>query len=113
MDQHLRRYQLETPGSTRYLLPQSLFVSANVREGVNSNRGGGLPVFLSEIPELFDQGILPLDVAIEQVSPTDAHRDCTLGTSVHAAFSAVRNARIVIAQVNPRMPRVLCCRTDR
>lgn len=85
----------------------SLFVSANVREWVNSSRGGYVPVFLSEIPGLFDQGILPLDVAIVQVSPPDAHGYCTLGTSVDAAFSAVRNARTVIAQVNPRMPRVL------
>lgn len=85
----------------------SLFVSANVREWVNSNRGGYLPVFLSEIPGLFDQGILPLDVAMVQVSPPDAHGYCTLRTSVDAAFSAVRNAQIVIAQVNPQMPRVL------
>lgn len=85
----------------------SLFVSANVREWANSSHGNYIPVFLSEIPGLFEQGILPLDVAIVQVSPPDQHGYCTLGTSVDAALSAVRNARIVIAQVNPLMPRVL------
>jgi len=85
----------------------SLFVSANVRDWVNSDAGDYVPVFLSEIPRLFEQKILPIDVAIVQVSPPDEHGYCTLGTSVDAALSAVRTARIVIAQVNPRMPRVL------
>lgn len=85
----------------------SLFVSANVREWVNSSSGDYVPVFLSEIPQLFEQDILPLDVAIVQVSPPDKHGYCTLGTSVDAALSAVRCAKKVIAQVNPLMPRVL------
>ncbi|GAA4449744.1 acetyl-CoA hydrolase/transferase family protein [Rurimicrobium arvi] len=85
----------------------SLFVSANVREWVNSGNGDYVPIFLSEIPGLFEKGILPLDVALVQVSPPDEHGYCTLGTSVDAALSAVQHARIVIAQVNPRMPRVL------
>lgn len=85
----------------------SLFVSANVREWVNSGNGDYVPIFLSEIPGLFAKGILPLDVALVQVSPPDEHGYCTLGTSVDAAVSAVQHARIVIAQVNPRMPRVL------
>ncbi|PSK91200.1 acetyl-CoA hydrolase/transferase family protein [Taibaiella chishuiensis] len=85
----------------------SLFVSGNVREWANGSHGNYVPVFLSEIPGLFREGILPLDVAIVHVSPPDQHGYCTLGTSVDAALSAVRNAPIVIAQVNPRMPRVL------
>ncbi len=85
----------------------SLFVSGNVREWANGSQGNYVPVFLSEIPGLFREGILPLDVAIVHVSPPDQHGYCTLGTSVDAALSAVRNAPIVIAQVNPRMPRVL------
>jgi acyl-CoA hydrolase len=85
----------------------SLFVSENTREWVNSERGGYIPVFLSEIPGLFDRDILPLDVALVHVSPPDAHGYCTLGTSADIAISAVRNAKKVIAQVNPRMPRVL------
>jgi len=83
----------------------SLFVSTPVREAVNSERGDFVPVFLSEIPTLFKCGILPLDVAMVTVSPPDAHGYCTLGTSVDVARSAVDNAKIIIAQVNPRMPR--------
>ena len=83
----------------------SLFVSTPVREAVNSERGDFVPVFLSEIPTLFKSGILPLDVAMITVSPPDAHGYCTLGTSVDVARSAVDNAKTIIAQVNPRMPR--------
>jgi len=85
----------------------SLFVSGNVRDWANSEHGGYIPVFLSEIPQLFDRKILPIDVAMIQVSPPDKHGYCSLGTSVDAALSAVRNARKVIAHVNPKMPRVL------
>lgn len=85
----------------------SLFVSAPVREAVNSDRGDFVPVFLSEIPILFKNNILPLDVAIIQVSPPDQHGYCSLGTSVDVARSAVDSAKYVIAQVNPKMPRTL------
>lgn len=83
----------------------SLFVSANVRDWVNSGYGDYVPVFLSEIPRLFTNGILPLDVAMVQVSPPDAHGYCSLGTSIDAAKTAVQTAKKVIAQVNPQMPR--------
>lgn len=83
----------------------SLFVSTPVREAVNSERGDFIPVFLSEIPILFKNGILPIDVAMITVSPPDTHGYCTLGTSVDVARSAVDTAKIIIAQVNPRMPR--------
>jgi len=83
----------------------SLFVSTPVREAVNSERGDFVPIFLSEIPLLFKNGILPLDVAIVTISPPDKHGYCTLGTSVDVARSAVDHAKIIIAQVNPLMPR--------
>lgn len=83
----------------------SLFVSQNIREAVNSGRGDYIPVFLSEIPLLFKRNILPLDLAIVQVSTPDKHGYCSLGVSVDIAASAVRNAKTIIAQVNPRMPR--------
>lgn len=83
----------------------SLFVSTPVREAVNSDRGDYVPVFLSEIPLLFKKNILSLDVAIVQVSPPDQHGYCSLGTSIDVARSAVDNAKMVIAQVNPKMPR--------
>jgi len=83
----------------------SLFVSACTRNVVNSLDGDYVPVFLSQIPQLFKRNILPIDVALIQVSPPDEHGYCSLGTSVDVARAAVDVARHVIAQVNPRMPR--------
>ncbi|MGY6563082.1 MAG: acetyl-CoA hydrolase/transferase family protein [Luteibaculaceae bacterium] len=83
----------------------SLFVSANVRKAVNSPYGDYIPVFLSEINLLFERNILPLDVALIHVSPPDKHGFCSLGVSVDVARSAVKNAKRVIAQINPKMPR--------
>ncbi len=83
----------------------SLFVSAGTRSVANSMNGDYVPIFLSQIPQLFTKNILPLDVALVQVSPPDAHGYCSLGTSVDITRAAVDNARKVIAQVNPRMPR--------
>lgn len=83
----------------------SLFVSENNRAAVNSHQGDYIPIFLSQIPQLFKEEILPLDVAIVHVSPPDAHGYCSLGTSVDIARAAVDTAPYVIAQVNERMPR--------
>jgi len=83
----------------------SLFVSGSIRQAVNEGRADYVPVFLSEIPELFKRGILPLDAAIVQVSEPDKHGYCSLGTSVDIARSAVNTAKYVIAQVNPQVPR--------
>lgn len=83
----------------------SLFVSGSIRQAVNEGRGDYVPVFLSEIPELFKRKILPLDVALVSVSPPDRHGFCSLGTSVDIARAAVDSARFVIAQVNPQVPR--------
>lgn len=83
----------------------SLFVSNNVREIVNSPYGEYVPVFLSEIPLLFRNNILPVDVALIHVSPPDQHGFCSLGTAVDIVRSAVQNAKHIIAQVNKQMPR--------
>jgi len=83
----------------------SLFVSENTRVIANSEYGDYVPIFLSQIPQLFRKNILPIDVALIQVSPPDAHGYCSLGTSVDIAKAAVETAKIIIAQVNPRMPR--------
>ena len=88
-----------------HFLMNSLFVSDSNRKAVNEGRGDYIPVFLSEIPLLFNRGILPLDVAIIHVSPPDSHGYCSLGTSVDIARSAVNNAKKIIAQINPHMPR--------
>ncbi|WGQ12379.1 acetyl-CoA hydrolase/transferase C-terminal domain-containing protein [Pedobacter gandavensis] len=83
----------------------SLFVSANTRAVANSMNGDYIPVFLSQIPKLFKEGFLPIDVALIQVSEPDAHGYCSLGTSVDIARAAVDTAKHIIAQVNPKMPR--------
>ncbi len=105
--------QLHTEGSAPYAAAErsrsfrvnALFVGANVREAVNEGRADYLPVFLSEVPQLFRAGVLPLDVALIQVSPPDKHGFCSLGVSVDVTRAAVQVARTVIAQVNPHMPR--------
>ena len=83
----------------------SLFVSAATRAVANSEDGDYVPIFLSQIPLLFKRTILPIDVALIQVSPPDAHGYCSLGTSVDVARAATETARHIVAQVNPLMPR--------
>ena len=82
-----------------------LFVSDSVRKAVQEGRADFVPAFLSDIPDFFNKGILPIDVALIQVSPPDQHGYCSLGLSVDIARSAVNTARFVIAQVNPKVPR--------
>lgn len=83
----------------------SCFVGKNVRSAVNSMNGAYIPIFLSEVHLLFKRNILPLDVAFIQVTPPDKHGFCSLGTSVDVTLSAIENAKLVIAQVNPKVPR--------
>ena len=83
----------------------SFFVGPNVRHTLTAGNGSYTPVFLSELPLLFKNNILPIDVALIQVSPPDKHGYCSLGVSVEAVLAAIDNARHVIAQVNPNMPR--------
>jgi acyl-CoA hydrolase len=83
----------------------SLFVSGSIRKAVNEGRADYVPIFLSEIPELFKRNILPLDVAVVHVSPPDDHGYCSLGVSVDIARGAVNTAKHIIAQINPNVPR--------
>jgi 4-hydroxybutyrate CoA-transferase len=85
----------------------TLFISANVRQAVNEGRADFTPCFLSEIPGLFRSGILPLDVALIQVSPPDEHGFCSFGVEVGVTKTAAETAKVVIAEVNDRMPRTL------
>jgi 4-hydroxybutyrate CoA-transferase len=104
-----------TEGPAPHLAPEmaahfrhrALFIGANARDAVNEGRADYVPVFLSDVPELFVSGVLPLDAVLINVSPPDAHGYCSLGTSVDAALAATRAARTVIAQLNPSMPRTL------
>jgi acyl-CoA hydrolase/GNAT superfamily N-acetyltransferase len=92
---------------SRFFRVNSFFISENVREIIQEGLGDYTPIFLSDIPRLFGSGQLPLDVALIQVTPPDERGFCSLGVSVDIVKSAAENASLVIAQVNPRMPRTL------
>jgi 4-hydroxybutyrate CoA-transferase len=93
------------PALAGHVRHNALFVGPNVRAAVQAGTADFTPVFLSEVPSLFRDGTLPLDVALVQVSPPNKHGYCRLGVSVAAARAAVDHARIVIAEINPRVPR--------
>jgi acyl-CoA hydrolase len=86
---------------------KALFIGANARAAVNEGRADYVPIFLSDVPDLFTSGTMPLDVALLNVTRPDAHGFCSLGTSVDAALAASRTARVVVAQLNASMPRTL------
>ncbi|GIY33493.1 4-hydroxybutyrate coenzyme A transferase [Caerostris extrusa] len=104
---------IHTEGAAEYNKPEfqgifrsnSFFVGANSREAINAGRADFVPVFLSEIPLLFHKKIVPVDVALVQITPADAHGYCSLGTSVDCTRAALQHAKYVIGQVNPRLPR--------
>lgn len=85
----------------------ALFVGSNTRKAVQTGQADFMPIFLSEIPRLFRDGTLPIDVALIQVSPPDEHGFCSFGSEVGCTKPAAQSARCVIAEVNRRMPRVL------
>lgn len=82
----------------------AFFIAGNTREAVQARRADYLPVFLSDVPSLFDQRLIPLDVALIAVTPPDESGFCSLGVSVDLAVSACRNAELVIAEIQPEMP---------
>lgn len=84
----------------------SLFIGGkNIREAIAEGRGDYTPCFISDIPRLFNENSLPLDAALIMVSPPDEYGYCSLGVSVDIVSSAVKAAKYVIAQINPKMPR--------
>lgn len=106
-------YHLHTEGEAPYASPEyaksfhtnSLFIGANIRKAVETGEADYIPNFLSEVPILFRKKILPLNVALVQVSQPDIHGFCSLGVSVDTTRAAVEMADYVIAQINPYMPR--------
>jgi acyl-CoA hydrolase len=86
---------------------QTFFISDNVRDAVNAGIAEYTPIFLSEVPAEFEDGRLPIDVALIMVSPPDHNGLCSFGVSVDIVKSASTNAKYVIAQVNKHMPRTL------
>jgi len=103
-----------TLGKARWALPEyqnrfkvnALFIGGEeVRTAIAEGRADYTPTFLSEVPNLFERKILPLDAALVMVSPPDDYGYCSLGVSVDVVSAAVKNAKKVIAQINPKMPR--------
>lgn len=86
---------------------RSLFIGGTERQAVEEGRADFMPIFLSEIPNLYRDGTLPIDVALVQVSPPDEHGFCSFGVEVGFTKPAAHAAKIIIAEVNARMPRVL------
>ncbi len=107
--------QLLTKGEAAYATRQlqecfninSFFIGQAVREHIQQGLGDYTPTLLSDIPRLFSSGQLPLDVALIQVSEPDSRGKVSLGISVDVVKSATENASLVVAQVNPRMPRTM------
>ncbi len=108
-------HQLLTIGGADYVAPETagkiranaLFIGPNIRAAVQAGRADFTPVFLSEAPLLFREGVIPLDVALVQVSPPDEHGFCSFGVEVGLTKPAAEAARIIIAEVNEQMPRTL------
>src|SRR5881398_1184285 len=104
---------LLTLGNADYVKPEmeghfrhnAIFIGGNVREAVNDGRADYTPVYLSEVEQLFERGAMPLDVALIQVSPPDAHGFCSFGVGVDTTLTAAKCAKYVVAQVNDQMPR--------
>lgn len=107
--------QVLTLGTTPYLKPElsqafrhsSFFIGPGARQAVFEGRADYIPAFFSEIPKLFRKGRIPIDAALIQVSPPDEHGFCSYGVSVDITKAATESARVVIAEVNPQMPRTL------
>ena len=85
----------------------ALFIGSNVRQAVQTGRADFTPIFLSEIPGLFRDGPLPIDVVLISVTPPDEHGFCSFGVEVGTTKPATESARIIIAEVNRQMPRTL------
>jgi acyl-CoA hydrolase len=106
-------FQLHTEGNCSYAKKEfagsftinNFFNGENMRHSCDSLTQNYIPIFLSEIPSLFYKKIIDLDVALVQISPPDSHGMCSLGASIDIAISAVRTAKKIIAQINPKVPR--------
>jgi acyl-CoA hydrolase len=95
------------PDMVGHFIHKALFIGPNARQAVNEGRAQYIPVFLSDVPELFTSGVMPLDAILLNVSRPDRHGFCSLGTSVLANLAGVRAATTVIAQLNDQMPRTM------
>ncbi len=81
------------------------FVGMDTREAIKQGKADYVPISISQVPQLMENGRLPIDMAIVQVSLPDENGLVSLGVSVDITRSAVHHAKKVVAEVNPRMPR--------
>jgi 4-hydroxybutyrate CoA-transferase len=95
------------PEMTGHFRHRALFIGPNARAAVNEGRADYVPIFLSDVPRLFESRAQPLDAVLVNVTPPDRHGFCSLGTSVEAMHAAIRSAKTVIVQFNASMPRTL------
>jgi acyl-CoA hydrolase len=95
------------PEMASHFRHKALFIGPNARAAVNEGRADYVPVFLSDVPRLFESGMLPLDYVFVNASTPDAHGFCSLGTSVEAMHAAIRAAKTVVVQLNRAVPRTL------
>jgi len=95
------------PSYAKSFRHRALFIGPNARKAINDGRADYMPIFLSQAPGLFTNGILPLDIALIQVSPPDSHGFCSYGVEVGVTKPAAEAAKLIIAEINPNMPRVL------
>lgn len=93
------------PGMEKHFRHNSMFAGANARKALIEGRADFTPCFISEIPSLFYNNEFPIDVAIVSTTPPDKHGFVSLGVSIDYTMQAVNSAKIVIAEVNPNMPR--------
>ena len=84
----------------------TLFASASTRPRIADGSGTYIPTLFNDMPRLFDEQILPIDVAFVHVSPPDRHGYCSMGNTVSLGPSASRNSKKIFAQINRNMPRV-------
>ncbi len=96
-----------TPEMEKHFKHMAYFTGGNVREAVNEGRSEYIPIYLYEIGNLMNEGFYEVDVVLCQLSPPDEHGFCSFGVGVDVTKPAAENARCVIAQVNPQMPRAL------
>ncbi|MBU3114752.1 acetyl-CoA hydrolase/transferase family protein [Clostridium lacusfryxellense] len=95
------------PGMEKHFKHNALFVGSATRGAIADGRADFTPCFFSKVPELFENGYLPVDVAIIQVSAPDDHGYCSFGVSVDYTKPAAKQAKVVIAEVNKEMPRTM------
>ncbi|MCX6149575.1 MAG: 4-hydroxybutyrate CoA-transferase [Ignavibacteriales bacterium] len=95
------------PGMEKHFRHTAFFIGGNTRKAINEGRADFVPIFLSEVPLLFKNGIIKSDVALINVSPPDEHGFCSYGVDVGTIKTPAEKSKVIIAQINKNMPRTL------